>query len=155
MRFLQPMISSRIQPPIHRFKMKMTGNDHDRKWPGKHQFWMLVCGINILHLQNEYWEDSYRRWVDNMSFWSLRSRSLRSLSFCMKFRIRFLKTTCVCNCLIDSVKALLIAWNLKAFALTGRLVYVRNYPGRCPGLGASALSGRVGQNLRKFSIFFY
>ena len=26
-----------------------------------------------------------------------------------------------------------------------------NYPGRCPGLGASALSGRVGQNLRKFS----
>ena len=31
----------------------------------------------------------------------------------------------------------------KAFALTGRQVYVRNYPGRCPGLGASALSGRV------------
>ncbi|MQN90386.1 hypothetical protein F7D59_11165 [Prevotella copri] len=26
-----------------------------------------------------------------------------------------------------------------------------NYPGRCPGLGASALSGRVGQNLRKFN----
>jgi len=24
-------------------------------------------------------------------------------------------------------------------------------PGRCPGLGASALSGRVGQNLRNFS----
>jgi len=32
----------------------------------------------------------------------------------------------------------------KAFALTGRQVCVRNYPGRCPGLGASALSGRVG-----------
>jgi hypothetical protein len=31
----------------------------------------------------------------------------------------------------------------KAFALTGRQVYVRNYPGRCPGLRASALSGRV------------
>ena len=31
----------------------------------------------------------------------------------------------------------------KAFALTGRLVYVHDYPGRCPGLGASALSGRV------------
>ena len=31
----------------------------------------------------------------------------------------------------------------KAFALTGRQVCVRNYPGRCPGLGASALSGRV------------
>ena len=41
----------------------------------------------------------------------------------------------------------------KAFALTGRQVCVRNYPGRCPGLGASALSGRVGQNLRKFSLF--
>ena len=24
-------------------------------------------------------------------------------------------------------------------------------PGRCPGLGASALSGRAGQNLQKFS----
>ena len=33
----------------------------------------------------------------------------------------------------------------KAFALTGRQVCVRNYPGRCPGLRASALSGRVGQ----------
>ena len=32
----------------------------------------------------------------------------------------------------------------KAFALTGRQVCVHNYPGRCPGLGASALSGRVG-----------
>ena len=31
----------------------------------------------------------------------------------------------------------------KAFALTGRQVCVRNYPGRCPGLEASALSGRV------------
>ena len=31
----------------------------------------------------------------------------------------------------------------KAFALTGRLTDCRNYPGRCPGLGASALSGRV------------
>ena len=41
----------------------------------------------------------------------------------------------------------------KAFALTGRQVCVRNYPGRCPGLRASALSGRMGQNLRKFSFF--
>ena len=32
----------------------------------------------------------------------------------------------------------------KAFALTGRRVCVHNYPGRCPGLGASALSGRIG-----------
>ena len=31
----------------------------------------------------------------------------------------------------------------KAFALTGRQVCVHNPPGRCPGLGASALSGRV------------
>ena len=37
-----------------------------------------------------------------------------------------------------------MAWYFKAFALTGRQVCVRNYPGRCPGLGASALSGRVG-----------
>ena len=33
---------------------------------------------------------------------------------------------------------------LKAFALTGRQVCVHKHPGRCPGLGASALSGRVG-----------
>ena len=31
----------------------------------------------------------------------------------------------------------------KAFALTGRQVCVRNNPGRCPGLRASALSGRA------------
>ena len=31
----------------------------------------------------------------------------------------------------------------KAFALTGRQICVHNTPGRCPGLGASALSGRV------------
>lgn len=39
----------------------------------------------------------------------------------MKFRIRFLKKqpvfAYVYNCLNDSVKALLIAWNSKAFAL--------------------------------------
>ena len=37
-----------------------------------------------------------------------------------------------------------MAWYFKAFALTGRQVCDRNNPGRCPGLGASALSGRVG-----------
>ena len=44
---------------------------------------------------------------------------------------------------------------LKAFALTGRQGCVHNNPGRCPGLGASALSGRVEQNLRnlKYLIF--
>jgi len=41
-------------------------------------------------------------------------------------------------------KALCFAWSFKAFALTGRQVCVRNNPGRCPGLGASAPSGRVG-----------
>ena len=41
-----------------------------------------------------------------------------------------------------------MVWYFKAFALTGRQVCDRNNPGRCPGLGASALSGRVGQNLR-------
>ena len=37
-----------------------------------------------------------------------------------------------------------IARYLKAFALTGRQVCAHKHPGRCPGLGASALSGRVG-----------
>ena len=37
-------------------------------------------------------------------------------------------------------KALYIAQYFKAFALTGRQVCIRNYPGRCPGLGTSALS---------------
>ena len=40
-------------------------------------------------------------------------------------------------------KALYIALYFKAFALTGRQVCARNYPGRCPGLGAFALSGRM------------
>ena len=40
-------------------------------------------------------------------------------------------------------KALKYQMICKAFALTGRLVCVHDYPGRCPGLGASALSGRV------------
>ena len=31
----------------------------------------------------------------------------------------------------------------KAFALTGRQACIHNYPGCCPGLRASALSGRV------------
>ena len=39
--------------------------------------------------------------------------------------------------------ALQIAWFFEAFALTGRQVCVRNYPGRCPGLRASAPSGRA------------
>ena len=41
-----------------------------------------------------------------------------------------------------------IAWYFKAFALTGRQVCAHNNPGRCPGLGASALSGRVGHTGR-------
>ena len=35
----------------------------------------------------------------------------------------------------------------KAFAITGRFADYQHYPGRCPGLGASALSGREGQTL--------
>ena len=34
--------------------------------------------------------------------------------------------------------------SFKAFALTGRQPCVHNNPGRCPGLRASALSGRIG-----------
>ena len=40
-------------------------------------------------------------------------------------------------------KLCIFAQYFKAFALTGRQACVHNYPGRCPGLGASALSGRV------------
>ena len=32
----------------------------------------------------------------------------------------------------------------KAFALTGRFADYQHYPGRCPGLGAAALTGRMG-----------
>ena len=39
----------------------------------------------------------------------------------------------------------------KAFALTGRRAKCCLYPGRCPGLGASTLSGRVGQWLLLFA----
>ena len=41
-------------------------------------------------------------------------------------------------------KSFNIARSFKAFALTGRQVTAPNNPGRCPGLRASALSGRVG-----------
>ena len=41
-----------------------------------------------------------------------------------------------------------VSWasSFKAFALTGRQGCVLNYPGRCPELGASALSGRAAKN---------
>ena len=48
--------------------------------------------------------------------------------------------------------ALYIARSLKAFALTGRQVTAQNNPGRCPGLRASAPSGRVGKNLKKSKV---
>ena len=35
---------------------------------GEHQFLNVCLWYKYLHLQNEYWEDAYRRWVDNMSF---------------------------------------------------------------------------------------
>ena len=50
-------------------------------------------------------------------------------------------------------KALNIARSFKAFALTGRQVTAPNNPGRCPGLRASAPSGRVGQKLAKLQLF--
>ena len=49
-------------------------------------------------------------------------------------------------------KSLINCLVFKAFALTGRQVCVHNNPGRCPGLGASALSGRVGAYLQS-SVF--
>ena len=42
----------------------------------------------------------------------------------------------------------------KAFALIGRRAKCCLYPGCCPGLGASALSGRVGQWLLLFAFCF-
>ncbi len=43
-------------------------------------------------------------------------------------------------------KALLFAWCFeKLLPLQGDNLAHMNHPGRCPGLGASALSGRVGQ----------
>ena len=42
-----------------------------------------------------------------------------------------------------SAKALYISWYLKDFALTGRQVCEHDTPGRCPGLTASAPSGRA------------
>ena len=48
-------------------------------------------------------------------------------------------------------KSLMFAWSFKAFALTGRQVCVRNNPGRCPGLRASALFRACGAYLRKFN----
>ena len=41
----------------------------------------------------------------------------------------------------------------KAFALTGRRAKCCLYPGRCPGLGASALSGRVGHCLLFYGVW--
>ena len=40
-----------------------------------------------------------------------------------------------------------IARSFKAFALTGRQICAQNNPGRCPGLRASAPSGRVGDRV--------
>ena len=47
---------------------------------------------------------------------------------------------------VPAPKAVVVRWasSFKAFAPSGRQVFVRDNPGRCPGLGASALSGRVG-----------
>ena len=44
-------------------------------------------------------------------------------------------------------KALKLLAIYNAFALTGRQPCEHDNPGRCPGLRASAPSGRVGQNL--------
>ena len=44
--------------------------------------------------------------------------------------------------------------SFKAFALTGRQVCEHDNPGRCPGLRASALSGRVFKIRLKFGTFF-
>ena len=50
-------------------------------------------------------------------------------------------------------KALKLLTIYKAFALTGRHVCEHDNPGRCPGLRASAPSGRVGQKLANLQLF--
>ena len=55
------------------------------------------------------------------------------------------------NTLPVRAKALKLLAIFKAFALTGRLADCHYYPGRCPGLGASALSGRAAY--RSFGTF--
>ena len=42
------------------------------------------------------------------------------------------------------VQGVLVIRAFKAFALTGRIAHWHNNPGRCPGLRASAPSGRAG-----------
>ena len=44
------------------------------------------------------------------------------------------------------------ALKLKAFALSGRLYFLPTLPRGCPGLGASALSGRVGLTCETWGI---
>ena len=46
--------------------------------------------------------------------------------------------------LLDRYK---ILHDLKAFALSGRQACIHSNPGRCPGLGDSALSGRAGSGV--------
>ena len=55
-------------------------------------------------------------------------------------------------CTVVQRKATIISF--KAFALTGRQGCAHNNPGRCPGLGASALSGRVEAKLAHNSVWF-
>ena len=56
-------------------------------------------------------------------------------------------------CTVVQRKAI-INHKFKAFALTGRQGFAHNNPGRCPGLGASALSGRVEAKLAHNSVWF-
>ena len=50
-------------------------------------------------------------------------------------------------------KSLSLPWSFKAFALTGRQICVHKHPGRCPGLGASALSTGVWGLLAKLEFY--
>ncbi|RGW41520.1 hypothetical protein DWV76_12415, partial [Segatella copri] len=52
--------------------------------------------------------------------------------------------------IIVRAKALYFVRYFKAFALTERQVCVHNTPGRCPGLGAAALSGREELTCKSF-----
>ena len=80
---------------------------------------------------------------ENMMFW-IRSYVRRSIdrTFASKCHTSYLK----------GQKLKKLPGVLKLLPLQGALL-IALYPGRCPGLGASALSGRVVQNLRKFYIY--
>ena len=77
--------------------------------------------------------------------------AIKLYRFFLAFFVRFWKQM---QCIVSQPLPFLVLQNAYLVAKiqiyigleqTGRQVCVRNYPGRCPGLGAFAVSGRVGK----------